>query len=172
MTRPKEEEINWQDLFYYDESSPSCLRWKTSRGTRKQGDVAGNLHPRTGSWDVGYSRYIFRVHRIIYILFNGNIPEGLLIDHKDRNPSNNKIDNLRLATKSSNNTNQVRVSNSKYRGVSVAGKKFQQNIRYKGNRYYLGVFATPEQAAMQYNKKAIELQGEFAVLNVIGEYND
>lgn len=172
MSRIKESEVNWQDFFYYDETSPSCLRWKVSRGTRRQGDSAGNLHPRTKSWDVGFCRSLFRVHRIIYILFNGGIPEGLLVDHRNRDPSDNKIDNLRLATKSQNNTNQIRPTLGKYRGVTKAGKKFQQNITHEGNRYYLGVFPTEEQAAIQYNVKALELQGDFAVLNTIGESND
>lgn len=172
MSRAKESEVNWQDYFYYDETSPSCLRWKVSRGTRKQGDAAGNLHPRTKQWDVGFCKSLFRAHRIVYILFNEKIPDGLLVDHKDRNPSNNKINNLRLATKSQNNTNQIRLTIGKHRGVSKAGKKFQQNITHGGTRYYLGVFPTEDQAALQYNEKALELHGEFAVLNIIGEYND
>lgn len=35
--------MNFSDYLYYDETSPSCLRWKVQRGKYKQGDVAGGI---------------------------------------------------------------------------------------------------------------------------------
>lgn len=29
---------NWSDYFYYDETSPSCLRWKVDRYTEMHGE--------------------------------------------------------------------------------------------------------------------------------------
>lgn len=91
----------WQE-FYYDETSPSFLRWARDSysGNGKlqvaRGDIAGSLKPN-GRWEVYAEGRLQQVHRIIYEIFNGKIPEGLLVDHEDGNPSNNRINNLRVA---------------------------------------------------------------------------
>ena len=40
----------------------------------------------------------FLWHRVIWFYFNGDIPEGLEVNHKDENKTNNSIDNLELLT--------------------------------------------------------------------------
>lgn len=42
------------------------------------------------------------VHRLVWEAFNGPIPEGMVINHKDENPSNNNLDNLMLCSQSEN----------------------------------------------------------------------
>lgn len=44
----------------------------------------------------------YRVHRLIYITYKGNIPKNMVIDHIDGNTSNNNINNLRCVTQSKN----------------------------------------------------------------------
>ena len=51
---------------------------------------------------------IVLIHRLVYETFNGEIPEGLEIDHIDRNKHNNKPENLRLVTRSENMANRTR----------------------------------------------------------------
>ena len=81
------------------------LYWKTVYSNRlKVGQLAGDKDGK------GYRRIMigkrhFKMHRLIWIMFNGSIPDGLLIDHIDRNISNNRIENLRLLTKSMNSRN-------------------------------------------------------------------
>lgn len=45
------------------------------------------------------------LHRAVWEYYNGKIPDGLAIDHIDRNADNNQIENLRLVTYSENNKN-------------------------------------------------------------------
>lgn len=105
--------MTFSELFYYDVTSESFLRWAQVRHSaknlswvsKKVGDHAGTFDRTTGYWKTSVNGKSFLVHRIIWSLFNGEIPAGMVIDHIDRNPENNKIDNLRLVTAIINSRN-------------------------------------------------------------------
>lgn len=98
------------EYFCYDESSPTCLRWKKWNGQanhsrRDVGDVAGFVN-KNGS----YTRYKvslhgkgMMVHRVVMILNGFELDKRQVINHIDTNPCNNKISNLEVVTKSENN---------------------------------------------------------------------
>lgn len=100
-------------------------------------------------------------------------------DHKDRNPFNNKRNNLRICTVSQNTANTgkldfaLREPTSKYKGVYRSKAKRAQNnpwmarIQTKGNSKYLGCFKTEILAAQAYNAAAQKRFGEFAYINKI-----
>ena len=44
------------------------------------------------------SRYVRYIHRLVWETYNGTIPEGYQINHKDLDKTNNHIDNLELVT--------------------------------------------------------------------------
>ena len=43
-----------------------------------------------------YKKISIRGHRLVWIYFNGPIPSGMVVNHKDKNKSNNSLDNLEL----------------------------------------------------------------------------
>lgn len=49
----------------------------------------------------------FSRHRVIWYYFNGVIPNGMEIGHKDSNPTNNSIDNLYLCDRKENMRNPI-----------------------------------------------------------------
>ena len=159
--------MNWNEYLAYDETSPSCLRWVRPHKYSKMrvGDPAGCLDTH-GYYAVKNLGELHAAHRIIWELHNGPIPDGMEIDHKDVDKTNNRIDNLRLATKNNNNHNRPRFRNnvSGYKGVSwySRGKCWAAYIAAYGTRKFLGYFDLPEEAAAAYNKAAGELHGEFA----------
>lgn len=51
---------------------------------------------------VGFKRKVVRVHRYVWELANGTIPDGLEIDHQCRNRACCNIDHLRLVTSRTN----------------------------------------------------------------------
>ena len=80
-----------------------------------------------------------------------NPPEGLEVDHIDRNPRNNRRENLRLATHAENHQNKGCYPNkrSRYRGVSFdrARSKWIAKHKLNGKTYNLGRFHSEEEAA-------------------------
>jgi hypothetical protein len=89
--------------------------------------------------------------------------KGFDVDHEDHNGLNNQRYNLRECTHAQNTRNKHKSSNNKsgYKGVIKMGNKWRAKIR----QIYLGLFDSPIDAARAYDKKALELFGEYAALN-------
>ena len=98
-----------------------------------------------------------------------NPSTGILIDHIDHNKLNYQRSNLRLATDSQNSANRKKYYNtsSSYKGVSwhKTKRKWIAQVGNAGKKLHLGTFNSELEAAKAYNKSAIELFGEFALLN-------
>jgi hypothetical protein len=105
-----------------------------------------------------------RMHREIM-----KTSKGLEVDHIDGDGLNNQKYNLRNCSRLQNVLNQKiqKVSKtSRYRGVLWNGRrKWRVQIQYKGKVHYLGYFNIEEEAARAWDRKALELFGEFARLN-------
>ena len=144
------------DAFIIDEQSLSGLKYI------KSGKSAGTQR-KSGSWQICYKGKLYLAHRIIWFLYSGEDPLDQEIDHIDRNPSNNKLDNLRLATRSQNCINKIACSSSGYKGVYKHHTYDRWVARIKGKS--LGYFLTKEEAALAFDKAAKELYKEFAFLN-------
>lgn len=116
---------------------------------------------------------ILRMHREIWKRHYGEIPEGMIVDHKDRNPLNNLKSNLRLATTSQNNLNRAKnpKSASFFRGVNQNTKnpnKWEARCSNDGSRYYLGVYLSEEQAAIAHDIFYHHHNPDFVVYNFPG----
>lgn len=103
----------------------------------------------------------YQASRIIFYMHHGAPPQGE-IDHKDRDPSNNKIDNLRLATRRQNQRNRSRPSGKLPRGVEVSKGRYRAKIRAGGRRFRSTRFKTPEEAHKAYLDLAKAHHGDFA----------
>lgn len=93
---------DFDNLFYYSETSKSGLRFKKD-GRYKAGREAGTKSP-AGYYRVKLNGTNYLAHRVVWALNNGDLGRDI-IDHKDKNRSNNNISNLRLVTSSINNKN-------------------------------------------------------------------
>lgn len=118
---------------------------------------------RDGYIRVRVDGHEYRAHRVIWEMFNGAIPNGYLVDHIDGDVYNNRIENLRLATRQQNNVNSTgkKKRSSLPKGVTMNGNRYRAKITFSGKTYSLGTFATAEEASLAYNKAAEDFHKEF-----------
>jgi hypothetical protein len=142
--------------FYYKEGE---LYYAVAVGRARVDDVAG--------WDAGRYRVVaiqwknLLVHRIIFALHHGYLPE--LIDHIDRNPYNNRIENLRPATNAVNALNRKLDSRNKsgITGVRRYRQKWRAQINIDGKLVHLGTYNTPEEAEQVYLKERDKIMSRY-----------
>jgi hypothetical protein len=100
--------------------------------------------------------------------------KGMVVDHKNRNKLDNTRDNLHVCTQQENmrNRSKQRNASSRFVGVSYCKTrgKWRARIRFDGRSIYLGEFTEEVEAARAYDRKAVELYGEFARLNLPEEW--
>lgn len=144
-------------------SGTGIFVWLNTRSGRiKNGSPAGN-------WAGGYlkikiNQKRYQASRLAWFYMTGNWPENE-IDHIDTNPSNNKWDNLRPATRAQNcrNINKNKKNTTGFKGVtSSKPNQFGAQIKINKKHIYLGTRNTPEEAHELYKEAAIKYFGEFA----------
>lgn len=112
-------------------------------------------------------------HHAIWLFHNGDLPEGFVIDHWDKDPTNNRIENLRLCTQAENAKNRTKNkrATSKYKGVRWSKRegKWAAEIAVDSQTIWLGYFTEEVAAARAYNEAATVHHKEFATLNDLGD---
>lgn len=155
-----------KELLDYDPET-GVFRWKRRRGRGLAGAIAGKL-VYWGHRKIGIDGRSYRAHRLAWFYVYGRWPKGE-IDHINGVSDDNRIDNLREATRAENMRNlrgAHRDSVTGFRGVrnhpQCFIKPFQARVVKDGREYSLGYYATPEEAAGAASKARRELFGEFA----------
>ena len=114
---------------------------------------------------VGIFGTSYYIHRLIWLYMTGNWPP-IDIDHVDRNPGNNRWNNLRLASRSQNTINSRLLdrNTSGVRGVcwNPIKSRWMARISLNGVRRHLGYFDSIEEAEQVYLLAAAELHEEYA----------
>lgn len=100
-----------------------------------------------------------------------------VVDHIDGNRFNNRKENLRICSQAENLCNRTKFAtrngvccNSQFKGVTAVKRKgeiiaWKAQISKNSEMYYIGTYKSEIEAALSYNKVALELHGEFAKLN-------
>lgn len=137
------------EMFEYSENSPSGLirRLPVYRGSEKSGNLSIQQYPgsvvghrrfrKDGSpagWFMKLNGSTTGVHRVVYQIFHGVILKSEVVDHIDRNPFNNTIQNLMVTTQLINCRNRKK---SKLNTSGVTGVYFESHL---GLDYFIAVW--------------------------------
>ena len=148
------------ELFEYKDGD---LYWKKKIGSRA---IIGY---KLGTLDKEYirariQRKNYRIHRLIFLYHYGYLPE--FIDHFDGNKLNNKIENLREATRSENGWNKSIQINNKSGIKNVnwhkRDKKWMVQISVNGEKKHFGAYYDIEVAKFIAETMRNKYHGNFA----------
>lgn len=134
--------------------------------TKHAGKEAGYLsrYGQRTRWVITINGIELYRHLVVWAWHQGEWKFG--IDHKDRDKSNDRIENLRTATASQNNANTTRYANNTSGIKGVSWHKRQQKwiarIMVKGRAIQIGSFDEATNAQEAYIQAAIQHFGEFA----------
>lgn len=162
-----------RQMLHYDELT-GVFTWRCdrNRGRTKQsivsvGDVAGNVSTTTGYRFICIERKKYAAHRLAWFYVHGHWPKEC-IDHINCDRADNRIENLREATRQQNNLNkgprQGTISGIKGVSWSKTKKMWFAQIGFNGKNHNLGWFKSKELAAKAYRKAAAKFHGDFAWL--------
>lgn len=131
-------------LLTYDPET-GTFRWKIARGSGvRAGDIAGSRNAR-GYKYISINNAPYRAARLAWLIMTGDWPKDQ-IDHKDRDPTNDRWGNLRDVNNSQNQHNQDAAGSywDKSRG------QWAVKIRNNNVTRFLGRFETEEEARASY----------------------
>jgi len=136
----------------FDYRVDGYLVWKVSRGNSVEiGDIAGTQN-KTQYSEVGVDGRSYLSHRVIWLWHHGYMPEGDL-DHINRIKSDNRIENLREASRQCNsrNTGNYKTNKSGVKGTHTHpswGNVWQARITVNGRKCSLGNFKCFDEAVL------------------------
>lgn len=116
------------NLFNYKDGN---IYWKQWKKGRRRNLIAGTIN-NNGYLKITIDGKQMYAHRIVWIMHNGNIDDGYEIDHINHNRSENRIENLRIVTRSENAKNLSMAANNKTGFTDVFFNK-------KRNKYFSSV---------------------------------
>ena len=159
---PSLDRLNY--LFYYDPKEGSLVN-KVDRGVAKEGEMPAYVSARKIK-HMMVDGVIYAEHRLIWYMLKGE--DANLLDHVDRDSTNNRIENLRKATKSQNGANSASKAKKFLPGVKVIKgreehkRPYMAYIGYEGKQIHLGYFETEEEAHETHKQAHLARYGEFS----------
>lgn len=145
-------ELTWEyliSILEYDPDTGDFIR-RISRQGVKIGDIAG-CTKKDGYKQINIEGTSYLIHRLAWFYCFKEWPS--LIDHINRNKSDNRLDNLREVSQSLNIHNSSDKSNkSGFRNARKVGNKYQSAIKVNGKSIHLGMFNTAEEASEKAKK--------------------
>lgn len=146
-----------RELLDYDDATGNLI-WRIDRtGGTKAGDVAGSVKNH-GYRMVKLDGSLYQAHRVVWLHQTGEWPTNE-IDHVDRNPLNNRLENLRDVDRSVNTANREAWGTVGFKGVIRHKNRFVASITIDREHIHIGSFLTPEEAFEAFKRAHVERYG-------------
>jgi hypothetical protein len=159
---------HFKEIYDYSDTSESGLISKISG--EKVGFIHHNRITNVKTWRIKFKEKSYVISRLIWYILQGSIPVDRVVDHKDGNPLNNKITNLRLTTQLVNNKNHAKQVNNKSGVTGVYKEEGRWRVCWSED----GAKRTKSFSIAKYGKEAFNLAVAFRSdkISEIGEYTE
>lgn len=131
-------------------------------GSGKRKGVRAGTTDKDGYRVIRFNGKRYKEHRLIWFYHYGEWPKQYL-DHINMITDDNRIENLREATREQNAYNQKPIGgSSNHKGVSLHKcGKWQASCTIGGKQKYLGLYLTETEAATAYKNYVKPYHGEY-----------
>jgi len=151
--------------FYNYDSATGNIKRRVGRGTRwYKGEIVGTVG-KNGYRYIGINRKLYLAHRVAWLIYHGRWPVAD-IDHINGDKDDNRMANLREATRSENNINSItpRNNTSGHKGCYYDKRRscWYAEIWVNKKKIFLGRFDSSQEAGEAYQAAAQKYYGEFA----------
>ena len=153
--------------------------WLTSDPYLAKVDFINNLRKHSSgcavfqkTWkksDGGFKTETLYLHKVIaekFLIKNKTRTENL-VGAKNNNKLDCRLENIIYRSRAVASRKRRTSSKTGYTGVYKENRRFRAVISLNGKSMHIGMFDTPEEAALAYNRKSKEFYGETGKLNVI-----
>lgn len=141
-------------LMLYDEESSDIIKSHTWK-------LTSDLYAVTNIMVYGKRKSV-RCHRLLMDIWNPDV----IVDHKNGDTLDNRLENLRTASITENGRNKSIINNKHgYKGITLKRGKFIAGLKFEGKTLKRGYFDTAIDAARHYDSMALHYYKEFACLN-------
>lgn len=159
LPRPSREDI----AEWFEYVCDGTVRWRKSPSHRIQSGASAGSPSSSGIIKTSLNGKFVAMHHVVWILHGGNWPEDrYVVRHKNGNRSDNRIENLELATRSeakSKSPHQPSRNSAGARGVHAVRGRYRAEITHETVRKFIGDFDTIEDAKRAYDAEYVRIHG-------------
>jgi hypothetical protein len=157
----------------------NVYEWLTSDPYLSKVDFLNNLRRHSSgcavfqkTWkknDGTFKTETIYLHKLIAekYLIQTKSKENNLVGAKNNNKLDCRLENIVFRSRAVSSRKRKTSSKTGYTGVYQENKRYRSVISIEGKSVHIGMFDTPEEAALAYNKKSKELYGDSGKINVI-----
>ena len=148
--------MKYKDIIQYFKYKDGTLwktAWQRSDGKSYQARIVSvKNNTSTGYCKIGFNNKTEYYHRVVWILANGDIPDGFVIDHINGDKLDNRLENLRAVPHYINSNNKTHHRNGRLVGCwfDEKNKKWIVRPRIRDERFYVGLYETEHDAHTAY----------------------
>lgn len=158
-------------VYEYLVTEPYLVKIDLINNLRKHSSGCAVFQKTWKKADGGYKTETIYLHKLIAekFLSHTKSPKKKLVGAKNGNKLDCRIENLVYRSRSVASRQRKTSSKVGYTGVYKENNRYRAVISVNRKSIHIGMFATPEEAALAYNKKSKELYGDDGKINVISK---